>query len=266
MAFMYNNRDLPYLDNYEEALCFWTNAKKWRDSPDRERQLDGASKRHVTISKDHNDAIRCRYHFTDVVVYHSDGTIDVDAHYASRSSDAFIRGLIYGAGLEVWTNSVEHPVAWVRGTGYLVKGSTASFERTPDGYRLINPAPITTYAVKKDVTKQLREQYQYKKYQNWSKMTTLLVGQPDYGWESRRNPSHRPNSLSKAKATELLQLGVEAWDELRIKCSDDYVLQSIYRMHPECIATRERQPFESITDFSSWKALDARYGWALKGY
>lgn len=266
--FAYNGGDLPNLQNYGDAFRCWSNADQWRDSR-REwdgRKLDG-NKRHVTIRKGNNDQIMCRYHATDVVVYYKDGRIDVNCSYGSRSTDEFIWRLLLGS--QVYCRSNERqPVAWIRQDGgYLVDGDIAKFALDEDGdYKLTNPAPIFTYALKPAVAKQVRNSYGFDDFKAWRKMTIAVNGEPDHGYESRQNPQYRPNTASPGQVKEWMLAKGEGWDHLAELCTVDFVQAKLLRNHPECVAVAERGPFRDERDYQNWKSLDRKYGWAVKGY
>jgi hypothetical protein len=265
--FAYDGRELPTLRNYGDAYRCWDNATQWRGETHEwdKRKLDG-NKRHVTIRKGNNHQIICRLHNTDVVVYHSDGRIDVDCSWGSRSTDAFIWSLLSGSGVSCNSND-RRPVAWITGGGgYHFTGNVASFKRDAnDDWQLLNPAPMFTFASKPKVTKQLRMQYGYDDFLAWRKMFIFNKGEPDYGWKSRDNPAYRPNDMHGAAILRALSEKGEEWGKLATKCSADFVLQFIYRQHPECVAVAERGPFLDVRDHMNWKTLDRKYGWALKG-
>lgn len=252
-----------HLRSYNDALRVWQNADTWRGQTSEHdpRKLDG-DKRHVSVRKGNNDQIMFRYHATDVVIFNKDGTVDIDGSYPSRSTNNFIWSIV-GRGFSLDTFPHSDNVAWANGVGYLVDGDVATFDLNGDEPKLVNPRPIPSYALKKDVTKQLRKDYGVAEFRTWRAMTLAIKGEPDYGYHSRKHPGYRPNNLRPGIVVARLREGGESWLSLAMECSYDYVLKSIYLMHPECIAKGERGPFTSYTDHKSWRALDAQYSWAV---
>lgn len=266
--FAYNGGDLPSLHCYADAFRCWDNATQWRDSK-REwdgRKLDG-NKRHITIRKGNNGQIICRMHSTDVVVYHTDGSIHVDCSYGSRSTDEFIWGLLRGSGIHCRTNE-RKPVAWVRHDGgYHFVTDTAKFIVGIDGFKLDNPETIYTYASKPAVVKQVLTDYGYGDFIAWRKMYLAMQGEPQTNdWRGRNNPKYRPNTMHSAEVMQALRDGGENCGVLANRCSEDYVRTQLLRRHPEIVAVAEREPFNDERDYQNWKALDRKYGWAVKGY
>lgn len=258
--FGYNARNLRTLHSYDDARRLWSNAKRFRgrDREYDERKLDG-DKKHITIRKGNNNQIICRYHATDVVVFYADGNLEVDGSYASRSTDMFSHALTCGTGC---TMDSMKGVAWANGLGYFVDGDTAVFDLNES--KLLNPRPIFTYALKLDKARELRKHYDFDGFKAWRAMTIALKGEPYHGYRNRKNPKYRPNRGTLARAYNLYQ-DRENWLNLAMDYSEDYVLRALYYAHPECVATRERGPFTSWSDYASWRSLDSKYGWALKG-
>lgn len=255
-----------HLRSYNDALRVWQNADTWRGQKGEHdpRKLDG-DKRHVSVRKGNNGQIMFRYHATDVVVFSKDGLCDVDCSWPSRSTNNFIWSIIGGGhdSFSVDSRQYTDHVAWVRGLGYLVSGNGATFDLNGDEPKLLNPKPINNYALKRDVTKQLREDYGVAEFKTWRAMTLAIKGEPDYGYRSWRHPGYRPNTLSPGIVVARLREGGEGWLSLVTECSYDYVLKSIYRVHPECVAVSERGPFTSHADYTNWRTLDAQYSWAV---
>ena len=116
MAFAYQANDTPNVNNYDEALAAHAKARQWRDNPFRytpltnPRKMGKSDKTHHCIGLIYPHAplhlppvaprggagacvgrepsVAFRYHSTNVVVYHPDGSIELGP-YASPSTDNF---------------------------------------------------------------------------------------------------------------------------------------------------------------------------------
>jgi len=266
--FAYRASEDIRINNYDEAARMWRNAKEHRQSHvSNDRQLDG-KKKWVGIRKDHNDAIRCRYHSTDVVIFHCDGQVDVDCRYPSRSTNNFIYEVLGTAGFAAESNSYLPTVAWIgQGwadrQGWLVEGDVATFDLTGEAPVLINPLPMLAYAAKPKVMKELRKRYGVEDFAVWRKMHIAIHGEPNHGYKSRKNPAHRPNNIDRDMVVEMLGER-ENWSVLAYHCTLNWVKDAVYKKHPECVAVVNRGPFQGYTDYQNWKKRDAQYGWAKR--
>lgn len=95
MSFSINTHDLPKIRDYAEAKRQWEKTEPWRGSTDEhdERPLAGRILRNKTIRLTNNGSIALRLHDTDVVIYHQDGSITLNA-YESVSTDLFANCLL----------------------------------------------------------------------------------------------------------------------------------------------------------------------------
>ena len=109
MAFHIDTYDLPHLRSHSDALNYWARIKPWRGGDENVRPLAGRNKKHMNIRKLNDHSIAMRLHGTDVVIYHPDNTITLNA-YPSVSTDMFARS-VTPAGICTTFNS---------GAGYLV--------------------------------------------------------------------------------------------------------------------------------------------------
>ena len=88
MSFAYSGSDVPDINNYDQAVYRYNQARTWRDKRT-ERKLGNSDKSYHGITLRENGDVALRYHDTDVVTWHPDNSFSV-CTYPSRSTDAFI--------------------------------------------------------------------------------------------------------------------------------------------------------------------------------
>lgn len=101
MAFCLDPSGVPRLRDCADAEQFYNQMKPWRTKPygygmELARPLGNSDsarkKKHLSI-RPVDDGYACRYHNTDVVTYHGDGSLSLDP-YASMSTDALVNRLL----------------------------------------------------------------------------------------------------------------------------------------------------------------------------
>ena len=88
MSFAYSGSDVPDINNYDQAVYRYNQARTWRDKRT-ERKLGKSDKSYHGITLRENGDVALRYHDTDVVTWHPDNSFSV-CKYPSQSTDAFI--------------------------------------------------------------------------------------------------------------------------------------------------------------------------------
>ena len=92
----------------------------------------------------------------------------------------------------------------------------------------------------------------------------MRCGQPDFGWSTRKHgPNYRPNAMAADWIIEAVQ-DRSKWVELSRTTTNDFILQTIYRHHPECVQVGEISCFKNYRAYESWKALDRKYGYLVR--
>lgn len=267
MAFSLDTADFPSICNYEEADALWTKRKPWRSQPASVRPLEKRTKKHCQIIKFGDNDIRCRLHNTDLV-YYSRGRIEVRTSYASISTDNFINSLLRRTPVRVIAN--QRPAsAWWAENGYvdgaLINGDRAIFDVN---YKLQNPRDYEILTLDKTKSRELRGRYKYADFTAWRKAYETMGGSdvvPDYGWMSRRNPNYRPDAMRRDEVLQRLINGGDDWRELAASCTNEYVLDTIYRNHREVVQQKTGKRFATFAEFTNWRKLDLKYGWSMKG-
>lgn len=107
MAFCLNPSGVPRLRDCADAERVYNRVEPWRTKPagygmELARPLGNGDsarkKKHLSI-RPVNDGYACRYHDTDVVTYHGDGSLSLDP-YASMSTNVLVNTLL-GDGIHV---------------------------------------------------------------------------------------------------------------------------------------------------------------------
>jgi len=153
MAFHIDSFDLPPLRGYSDALNYWNRIKPWRGhSPTDARPLASRGKHHMTIRKLNDNSIAMTLHSTDVVTYHPDGDVSLEA-YSSVSTDMFARALTPG-GI---TTAFNHALGYVVALDFdgqqemrLLRGKHVRLRKNSRGWFAVNPDDFTPF-IKKSV-------------------------------------------------------------------------------------------------------------------
>lgn len=269
MSFSLDTTDFPRIATLDQAAAHWTKKKPWRFEPSSYRPLEKASKKHCKLIRISENEYRARLHDTDVITYTPEG-ITVRAGYSSISTDNFIQALLGWSPVMVLGN--RGPVcAWQinRGAngywtkGQLVQGGIAIFDKA---FNLTNPRPYKRLTLDRVQSKEVRVKYGINDFMAWRKAYESMCPErpkhPD--WRSWRGPGWRPDHLSTNDVQELLTQRGDGWIELEFECTDQHILDCIYRKHPEIVRTEERDTFENLAEYDNWLKLDRKYGWAIR--
>lgn len=182
MAFHIDTYNIPPIRNYSDAKQYWSRIKPWRGAGDMNaRPIAGRNKKHMIMRMTNDESIAFRLHGTDVVVYHPDGTITLNA-YPSVSTDMFARSLT-PSGISTSFNN---------GAGYLLHlergDTTMTFRMARESVRLMRHellgwlptdpamfAPFVKYRVNTTKANDELKRYKFKDFQAWIKARAALV-------------------------------------------------------------------------------------------
>ena len=111
--------------SYEQAVSKHDSIAPIRGRSTDTRPLGQRRNDNLTIRKLDNGSVAIRLYHTDIITYHTDGTIDLEV-YSSRLTDETVGAIFRGAVWASYTNPVG-PVLWTRNNGdskgYLIDGA-----------------------------------------------------------------------------------------------------------------------------------------------
>lgn len=267
MSFSLDTGAFKGWSNYTEAQRHWANQKPWRNDANNVRPLEKRSKKHCQIYRDGNNSFVLRLHGTDLIKFHENGTTEVYMNYQSISTENFVNAslrrtqwsFILNRGIPtVWKHRAQNDVmTWYR-AGYQVDGKWALFD---EEWQLVNTKPVTVLNLDVKKANAVRKTYRYADFTAWRKAYESVH---PYVQESRWRPANwRFNNMTIEQVIAALQQGPEAWIELSQKCDDKYIMECIYRQHPEVVKKIEKTHFASINDWTNAYRLDQKYSWAV---
>lgn len=128
--------------SYEQAVIKHDSIVPIRGRRTDTRPLGRRGNDNLTIRRLSSDAIAIRLYSTDIVVYNSDGTIELEP-YASKLTDDVLTSVFRRTITTQYTNPVG-PVLWTKGKGYLVR-DTAVLDK--DLNLISGSSPFTHYSV-----------------------------------------------------------------------------------------------------------------------
>ena len=163
MAFGLSMGDVAYVRTHEAAVRMYNKATHWRgEDPDGERPLPGKRHREYGVRMDGTDVV-FRYHGTDVVRWHDDGSYTIDTGYfRTPSTCAFVNNFTPGRH---W---LAKNTSWmqIEDTVYPISGH--QFTVSPDG------APhgdgvgeFIRSRINRKRAKELRDAMNYPAYRTW---------------------------------------------------------------------------------------------------
>jgi hypothetical protein len=133
---------VSYLNNYAEAVRFYDSCPTRRGMS--ERKIRGKEGSRAVSVYMHNDEVRFRYHYTDVVVWYPDNSYHVDLNYTSPSTCEFAnrftprRHYAGGSGKFLVVGATAHPATCrlrVSATGEVSEGRTQFVREVVDRKR-----------------------------------------------------------------------------------------------------------------------------------
>lgn len=266
MAFHIDTYDLPRLLGYSDALNYWSRIKPWRGDPDRNsRPIAGRKKRHLTIRKLNDGSIAMRLWSTDVVIYHPNGDISLEA-YQSTSTDSFARCLTPPSLGTSWNSDIGYMLHLGRGgvtCTFLQRDRHITLRRNDKHeWEPVDPdmlRPFNKYVVNVKKANAALKEAQFRDFCTWLKAVTGL------GRKFLVDPWSR-DIPTPAKAVELLKEGGESWIKLAEASSGDtdLVRRWLY-IHYQCVEHIE-VPYVVGYDTASIRASNNRWRNLAKCY
>lgn len=269
MAFSLDTTDFPRIATVHSAAIHWAKKKPWRSEPSNHRPLEKASKKHCRLIRISENEYRARLHDTDVITYTPEG-VTVNAGYSSISTDNFIAALLGWSPVMVTGNrgpvcawQINRNTAGYYSHGQLVQGGTAIFDKD---FKLVNPKPIMRLTLDRTKSKAVRARYGIDDFVAWRKaFDAMCPDRPKHpDWRSWRGPGWRPDTLSWREVTHALKERGDQWIDLEMLCTNQHIIDCIYRQHPEIVRVEERDVFENMVDYDNWLKLDSKYRWAVR--
>lgn len=149
--------------SYEQALAKHNSIVPIRGRSTDTRPLGQRRNDNLTIRVLPNTgSVAIRLYHTDIVVYHTDGTIDLEP-YSSKLTDDAVRGIFRGAVTPQYT-SPAGPVLWVHGKGYRIP----DYATLDKDLNLIGGSkPFTHYHLDKSKANAALKQSGYKQFALW---------------------------------------------------------------------------------------------------
>lgn len=260
MAMSIHGNSLPSFADYDAALRFWEKAKPWRDGPYEYRPLgDSRRMKHFVIRQKANGDVACRYHSTDVVTFHPDGTLTVKP-WNSLSTDIFARRML-PCGISTSFNSPLGALIWLwrdwdNRRGYLVPHS-AKLVRAGGGWTIspdTPPEPIAFYKVDKSAAAKALRAYRYFDFLAWRQARVAL--------DPRAFVSLGSSYMTNGEMLSFLRQGPEGWAVLSClpdkapkgqKKPSEKLRHAIYSAE-DCI---ECEKIEALTGYDHEKAVRA---------
>lgn len=226
-----NNRDVPRLLDYAEAVAHEASIKPIRNRSPETKPIGDRRNQHKTIRKNSDGSIACRLYRTDVVTFHPDGRIEVRWDgFVTQTTSSFISQLL---GTSI---AIQHSHAWITAqhndgnTTSTITGNYAMHPAEPNILRrgepvdktrpwirpaplhFENPMPVTTHRINRAGASRVRKQY--KAFKDYIVQTMRIrddgfsaqeFGEV-FGWidEGRGLPRY-PNSNARTRH-ELLEL------------------------------------------------------------
>jgi hypothetical protein len=149
--------------SYEQALAKHNSIVPIRGRNVDTRPLGQRKNDNLTIRVLPNtNSVAIRLYHTDIVVYHTDGTIDLEP-YASKLTDEAVRSVFRGVITPQYTNPVG-PVLWVQHKGYRIP----NFATLDKDLNLIGGSePFVHYHLDKSKANAALKQSGYKQFALW---------------------------------------------------------------------------------------------------
>lgn len=172
--FRVNNKDVPILLDYAEAVAHEASIKPIRNRTPETKPIGDRRNQHKTIRKNSDGSIACRLYRTDVVTFHPDGRIEVcwDG-YVTQTTSSFIASIL---GTHI---TLQHTRAWITAQhnngNTTITGNYAMHPTAPNILRrgepmdkmkpwtaplhFDNPVPVITHRVNRAGASRVRKQY-----------------------------------------------------------------------------------------------------------
>jgi hypothetical protein len=113
----------------------------------------------------------------------------------------------------------------------------------------------------KKQTAALRKEMRYDKFKVWrAAYEAMNPYVPRYSWHKGHE---RPNTMRSEAVEELLRDGPQSWIKLSKECTNDYILDAIYREHPQVVTFTTLERLEDTKQWTNICSLDHKYAWAV---
>ena len=206
MAFHIQPHSLPPLRGYSDAFNYWNRIKPWRGRGDTNiRPLAGRNKNHMTIRKLNDDSIAMSLHGTDVVTYHPDGDVSLQA-YGSISTDAFAHALTPD-GI---TTAFNYALGYVVALDFdgqqemrLLRGKHVRLRKNSRGWFAVNPddfAPFIKKSVDRKKANAAAKEYRLDDFVAWYNAATKMG-------LTIENGAHASRTIDASRTIEMLKEG-----------------------------------------------------------
>ena len=255
MVWNFNDRDVPYIQNYTQALTCHANIQPWRGYEPNERPLAKRSQHHITIRKLHDGSVACKLYNTDVVTYHPDNTVTL-VPYASKTTDVMVSRLLNLSGVAAhYTSGVVRVQSL---------GGDHVFCRTQNRMRfcvsernwlvmLDTPKPFVFKKLRVKVANAAYKAHGYPRFRDW--VTTLAAqNYPCYGSRSLGFGGDILAALAdRDRWLSLLQAECGRADSvIAVEATLRRVRMSIVDATPDVYAVTEEPVLHSWADLARW--------------
>jgi len=254
MSFSIDDHDLPPLRCYSDAKLYWEKTKPWRGDSDTNTRPLAKRKRNQTIRQLNDGSFACRLHQTDVVTYHPNGDVSLQA-YPSVSTDAFANRLT-PHGVTTNFNSaagyvvaLSHPTDHTKDRFYKMEGvhNHLTIRRGENGWAPVDLSETTPFIkYRLDVTKKnaVFKQYDVAGFKAWFKARESLSDKNNqFGYYWLYNADHRDIAFRA--------LNIEHWEGIYKEFgrhSLDAVRNAIYVVE-KCIT------FDRLSHVEGWGVI-----------
>ena len=170
MSFSIDTYRLPRIRCFQDAEVYYNNTQAIRgqdkSSAGVPLRSDRKNWRTTSLRKLNNGGYALRLYYTDVVVYHSDGSVTLDVSYKSRSTNEFASALL-PPSINACTR-FDRPVVYIGNNGYgydyYLGIRPMTFIKNPETntYALLNPEQlaVTKQVLNRKRAKAVREMLQ----------------------------------------------------------------------------------------------------------
>lgn len=246
MTFGLSMRSVQHVTTYGAAMDMYNRATAWRgEDPDGERPLPDKRSRDYGVRVDGNDVV-FRYHCTDVIRWHRDGSYTLDnGGYRSRSTGVFAsvfmphRHWLQKDAAHLQIGDRIYPIA-----GHKV---TVSADGVPSGEGL---GEFVKCTVNRKKSKVLLERLGYPAYREWYNTMFPMVRETlPPTWQRKYAP---------ASYIEAALKDPEQWHELMMSQSGTpaQVREAMYRVHGDR---------HDVWDYDRRDSVASAHGYEVRG-
>lgn len=246
MSFGLSMRGVSYVTTYDAAVAMYKKATAWRgEYPDGERPLPQKRSRDYGVRMDGDDVV-FRYHRTDVIRWHKDGSYTLDTGgYRTRSTGEFASNFM------PQRHCLEKEASCLRINGEIwpIAGHkvTVSADGIPSGEGL---GEFVKRTVNRKKAKALLETLNYPAYRQWHATMFPMV-------RDSMPPTWR-RKYATASYIEAALKDPEQWHDLMMSQSGTpaQVREATYHVHGD---------HEGVWDYDRREHLSNTYGYEVRG-